>query len=193
MRVIYDNLVTSHDPTELYEDHEKKTKKTISLFERYCGPTTIKGGIEIYDKNLNPEYQPKRTRGSKGIASVDDKFMEPGFRPTKSVSGSVKTDAQEHQPLGIEDIKPIVQDTVADVSTVLPELVSIKPTSLPAPDYISSGDFLESDRSARPLQQSKIDFSKISLADPLKISNYVDGKIHKSKSSISSGYKFKPK
>lgn len=156
---------------------------------RWFGPVVIKGGIEIYDKNVTEDHIHTRARGSKHMTNIDDKFMEPGFKGLQSVH-SGGTEPQEIKPIEPIDLKDIEVDTQA--ATKLPptsELVSIKPNALPTPEFIQ-GDFLESDRSERPLQKSKVDFSKLPSVDTVALSQYFEKKLHK---STANSYKFRPK
>ena len=141
----------------------------MSLFQRLFGPKIIKGGIEIYDKNdtggagTNFKY-----KGSFGLSAVDDKFMEPGFRPVSLLSTTHK-DSKKDKTL-VESIKLSEFNPPVPVSR---GNESIKPEQVQPPQIIASTladpDFLPacSDRSNMPLADAHkpaFDPSKVSAA-----------------------------
>lgn len=162
MNVYFDEIVTEHDPTELFEQGEKKRQKAISFLERWFGPKTIKGGIEFYDKSIGHANPAVRRKDPKGPKVFDDKFMEPVSQFHLSMATTTKDDKVGASPDSnqISEVKVELREAVK-----LSELMTIKPQEVPPPPEPLCMDILESDRSEKWLKSS-VDFSKLKPVDP---------------------------
>ena len=148
-------------------------KKSSSLFHRWFGSQIIKGGIEIYDKHESLPTSHKYG-GSIGLTTVDEKFMEPGFRHVSQLSTSHQEQPKDKKLVESIKISELVQSTpVKDTSN--------KPKQVPTPKPFNSAaadpDFLPgvSDRSNHPLAEEKkpLDLSKISATVDLERVNHL--------------------
>lgn len=148
-------------------------KKSSSLLHRWFGSRVIKGGIEIYDKHESLPTSHKYG-GSIGLATVDEKFMEPGTRHASHLSTSHQEPVKDKKLVESIKVSELAQSTpVKETSNKPKQVATPKPFNSAAADP----EFLPgvSDRSNHPLAEEKrpLDLSKISATVDLDRVNHL--------------------